>query len=219
MNNNESTDSSTSIEASEFIWTSEEDTEVHRYVGAPIENLLRAHNARKIVDLGCGNGAFTHYLAVKEFDVTGLDFSTSAIKIARENYSSNGAKFAQHDLMDQLPPEHFEAYDAVVSVEVVEHLLLPRKLVQAARQALKPGGVFIMTTPYHGYLKNLALAITNKFDGHWHPLRDYGHVKFFSSDTIGKLLSESGFRDIQIIRVGRIPALARSMVVSAIKGD
>jgi 2-polyprenyl-6-hydroxyphenyl methylase/3-demethylubiquinone-9 3-methyltransferase len=36
-----------------------------------------------------------------------------------------------------------------------------------------------VTTPYHGYVKNLALAVTGQLDRHWQPWRDGGHIKFF----------------------------------------
>jgi hypothetical protein len=82
---------------------------------------------------------------------------------------------------------------------------------------LRPGGVLILSTPYHGYLKNLALAITDEFDDHWHPLRDFGHVKFFSRRTLVRLACESGFSVRQFMRVGRIPAFACSMILVAVK--
>ena len=85
--------------------------------------------------------------------------------------------------------------------------------------ALKPGGLLILTTPYHGYWKNLVLAITNSFDNHWHPLRDYGHIKFFSKSTMLSLFGEYALQNIQFQTVGRIPALARSMIVSAVKSQ
>ena len=72
-----------------------------------------------------------------------------------------------------------------------------------------------MSTPFHGYWKNLALAITNSLDGHWHPLRDFGHVKFFSKKTLIPLVCEVGFSVKDLVRVGRISALARSMISSS----
>jgi 2-polyprenyl-6-hydroxyphenyl methylase/3-demethylubiquinone-9 3-methyltransferase len=74
-----------------------------------------------------------------------------------------------------------------------------------------------VTTPYHGYLKNLALAVTGSFDQHWAPLRDYGHVKFFSRRTLTQLFEEFGYTDISFRTAGRVPPLAKSMVVTGIK--
>jgi 2-polyprenyl-6-hydroxyphenyl methylase/3-demethylubiquinone-9 3-methyltransferase len=102
-------------------------------------------------------------------------------------------------------------------MEVIEHLLLPRLLLASAFQALRAGGVFVLSTPFHGYWKNLALAVTNKFDDHWHPLRDFGHVKFFSKKTLSNLFMEQGLQVDRILALGRVPPLARSMIVEAVK--
>ena len=77
------------------------------------------------------------------------------------------------------------------------------------------GGTAILSTPYHGYWKNLALALSGKMDAHFTALWDYGHIKFWSIATLTRLLAEAGFVDIRFKRVGRIPALAKSMIAIA----
>lgn len=209
------TDRETSSAADEFVWDTDEHTEIHRYIAKPITERLREHGAREVLDLGCGNGSFSALVASAGFKVTGLDHSSSGVEIARKQHPE--ADFAQHDVTQPLPAAYAGKYDAVVSTEVIEHLLLPRRLMDNATMALKPGGLLVVTAPYHGYWKNLALALTNKFDDHWHPLRDYGHIKFFSKATMLALFHEYGLKDIRFQTVGRIPALARSMILSALK--
>jgi len=209
------TDREISIRADEFVWDHGGDTGAHRYLQPAICERLDAARARAVLDLGCGNGALTARIAAAGYDVVGCDHSASGIERARA--ALPGAVFFQHDVNAELPAAHTGRYDAVVSAEVIEHLLLPRKLLANALAALKPGGVFVATTPYHGYLKNLALALANRFDDHWHPLRDYGHVKFFSRRTFVRLFEEAGFTDIHYSTAGRIPPLACSMVVAGRK--
>lgn len=209
------TDVAASISAPEFVWDTEEHTEVHGYVAAPIIGSLRQARAQTVLDLGCGNGALTGRLALEGFTATGLDHSQSGIDIAARRHPR--ARFERHDVSEPLASHHAGRYDAVIAVEVIEHLLLPRRLLQGASLALKPGGLLVVTTPFHGYWKNLALALTGRFDAHWHPLRDYGHVKFFSRDTLSQLIQEQGFMAIRLSTVGRIPPLARSMIATAAK--
>lgn len=72
-----------------------------------------------------------------------------------------------------------------------------------------------MSTPYHDYWKNLALSITGRMDAHSTALWDHGYIKFWSIRTLPGLLHEAGFADIRFERVGRVPALAKSMIAIA----
>jgi len=203
-----------SVSATEFEWEMPGETPIHRLVGRPISNLLNRHGAKRVLDLGSGNGAFTAYLARNGFDVVGLDASASGVSLARKSHP--GIRFDQFDLANEIIPADLSSqFDAVVSCEVIEHLFQPRRLVEHALSALHNGGMLVITTPYHGYWKNLLLALVNGFDRHWHPLRDYGHIKFFSVNTIKSLLEEYGMQEIEIQRVGRIPPIACSMIASA----
>jgi 2-polyprenyl-3-methyl-5-hydroxy-6-metoxy-1,4-benzoquinol methylase len=105
----------------------------------------------------------------------------------------------------------------LLSLEVVEHVYFPRKFAACAYALLEPGGTAIISTPYHGYLKNLVLAATGAMDSHFTALWDHGHIKFWSMRTLGELLREAGFRQIDFRRVGRVPALAKSMIAVARK--
>lgn len=215
--NNPRTDREISITAKEFIWDESGETEANQYLASPIISLLRAFEAKSILDLGCGNGALSGRIGAYGFNVVGCDFSESGINLAKKGFPN--IHFFQQDVATGLPREHFGKYDAVISAEVIEHLLLPRKLLANAFAALRPGGLFVLTTPYHGYWKNLTIALMNKFDEHWHPLRDFGHIKFFSKKTILLLFREFGFCNIQFQTVGRIPVLARSMIISGTKPE
>lgn len=206
------TDAEFSVRSDEFVWDSDQSTAIHALVERPIVDRLRRHGAKHVLDLGSGNGAFSGLLKSAGFDVTGLEHSRSGVVAAQRRFPD--IAFEQYDIGTPLPASHHHRYDAVVSVEVLEHLLLPRRLLEAAVLALRPRGLIVLTTPYHGYLKNLAIALTNGFDRHWHPLRDFGHVKFFSRDTLLALLNEFRLERIEYGTVGRIPPLACSMIAS-----
>ena len=98
---------------------------------------------------------------------------------------------------------------------MIEHLYEPRKFVAGCYAALKPGGRFIVSTPYHGYLKNLSIALLNGCDQHANPLGDGGHIKFWSRRTLSALLRGFGFCNLQFRGAGRLPLLWKSMVMAA----
>jgi 2-polyprenyl-3-methyl-5-hydroxy-6-metoxy-1,4-benzoquinol methylase len=213
----QATDKNLSNATDEFVWEDSKVPGAHKYLVPPTVRILREMGSRVVLDLGCGNGSFTALLQHRNFLVVGCDASESGIALARQAHPT--VDFFVHDISNPLPASFEGAYDAVVSLEVVEHLMQPRNLVRRAYSALRRGGVLIMSTPYHGYWKNLSLALTNKFDTHWHPLRDFGHVKFFSRETLSQLVREAGFSVKDFLRVGRIPAFACSMILVAVKPE
>jgi 2-polyprenyl-6-hydroxyphenyl methylase/3-demethylubiquinone-9 3-methyltransferase len=103
----------------------------------------------------------------------------------------------------------------VLSLEVVEHVYFPRKYASTLFSLVEPGGVAIISTPYHSYMKNLALALSGKMDAHFTALWDNGHIKFWSKRTLTSLLEEAGFVDIEFVLAGRIAPLAKSMIAIA----
>ncbi len=170
----------------------------------------------RLLDLGCGNGAMCgEYLALG-CAVVGVDLSRSGIAIAREAHPQGRFEETHVDetLLERLGEPSF---DVVVSTEVVEHLYDPRTYARGCFAALKPGGRLVMTTPYHGYLKNLAIAVLGQWDSHANPLWDSGHIKLWSKATLGQLLSEAGFVNLRFRGAGRAPWLWKSLIVSADK--
>lgn len=186
------------------------------YLNPAMLALVAAAAPARVLDAGCGNGALAALLAQAGYAVTGVDGDAEGIEHARGRGSAarfEVADFARHPaeqgLLDSGP------YDMVVSTEVVEHLYDPRQLAAFAYQALRPGGRLAISTPYHGYLKNLALSLADKWDHHHNPLWHGGHIKFWSRATLTALLEQAGFRVTGFHGVGRLPLLWKSMVLLA----
>ena len=102
---------------------------------------------------------------------------------------------------------------------MVEHVYDPRSYASCVHDLLEPGGRALISTPYHGYLKNVAIAVTGNYDWHHNPLWDHGHIKFWSRKTLSTLLEEAGLNIIEFLRVGRVPVLAKSMIAIAEKPE
>jgi 2-polyprenyl-6-hydroxyphenyl methylase/3-demethylubiquinone-9 3-methyltransferase len=190
----------------------------HKYLGPTLQRLLRERKRDhgRLLDLGCGNGALTSEVLPEGWEADAVDLSATGIRHARAAF----AKLRFHSLdvtgdLNGVPG--FGSFDAVVSAEVVEHVYLPRKLAKNAFDALTPGGAAYFTTPYHGYWKNVVMALTGKLDAHFTVLWDGGHIKFWSRRTLTQLLEEVGFRVEQFVGVGRVPFLWKSMILVARK--
>ncbi len=162
---------------------------------------------RSICDLGCGNGHIAGRLASLGYEVTGIDASRSGISIAQRAYPN--ANFIEVFIQNAVSSEQF---DLILSSDVIEHLYRPSDLLEAAFTLLKPHGHLLIGTPYHGYLKNLALAISGRMDSHYSALHDGGHIKFFSVRTLSQLMTSHAFTDLSFTFYGRAPWLWKNMI-------
>ena len=170
----------------------------------------------RVLDVGCGNGFVCGEFIRLGYSVVGIDLSEQGVAHARRAHPQGRFEVVAAD--DALLATLEEApFDLVVSTEVLEHVYAPRVLARACFTALKPGGRFICTTPYHGYLKNLAIAVLGRWDRHADPLWDGGHIKLWSRRTLSRLLTDTGFVDLRFRGAGRLPGLWTTMVMSGVR--
>jgi 2-polyprenyl-3-methyl-5-hydroxy-6-metoxy-1,4-benzoquinol methylase len=201
-------------EASEYLYQNVDPGCAHAYLASKILKMLSASKRLRVLDLGCGNGSLSHLVSQLGHDVVGIDQSGSGIKLAKQNFPN--CDFIEGSIYD-LPLTYLKAsFDVVISIEVIEHLILPRELIRNAKKCLKRTGRLIISTPYHGYLKNLVLAVTGSMDRHFTSLWDGGHIKFFSVKSLETLLADEGFVEIEFDFAGRFPFLWKSMICSCL---
>lgn len=165
---------------------------------------------KRVFDLGCGSGGVAAWLGEQGYQVTGVDPSTTGIEVAKEAVPQ--ANLQVGSCYDPLAAQYGQ-FPLVVSLEVVEHVYAPRDFARAVYDLLLPGGIALISTPYHGYWKNLALSLFNRMDSHFTALWDHGHIKFWSIRTLGQLMTEAKLLVRAVHRIGRVPALAKSMLL------
>jgi 2-polyprenyl-6-hydroxyphenyl methylase/3-demethylubiquinone-9 3-methyltransferase len=199
----------------EYHFQGAEPSHIHHYLMPHLFELAPPHGPDcRVLDVGCGNGFTCGAFARRGYQMVGVDLSLSGIESARKAFPECRFEVvsATADLLQQLdePP-----FDLVISTEVVEHLYDPRSYARACYAALKPGGRFICSTPYHGYLKNLVISLLGRWDCHANPLWDCGHIKLWSRATLSRLLTDAGFANLKFRGAGRIPYLWMTMIMAA----
>ena len=170
----------------------------------------------RLFDLGCGNASFVKYLGSLGHTVTGVDPSESGIAHAKRD--APGLDVHVGSAYDRLW-ESYGQFKLVISLEVVEHVYAPKDYAKCLYNLVAPGGTAIVSTPFHGYWKNLLIAATGKFDAHFTALWDHGHIKFWSRNTLSKLLTDAGFESVNYRFAGRIYPFSKSMVAIARRSD
>ena len=177
------------------------------------ERVASAPNRKlKLLDCGAGDGGLVAEAQARGIEAAGLEISAAAIERALANNPS--LDITRHSV-EELPwPVAPASWDVVVSFEVIEHLLEPRALLQGAYDALVPSGALILSTPYHGLAKNLALSAF-RFESHF--AVDGDHIRFFTDRAIGRLLEDTGFEVVEIAHLGRVWSLWANTLVWAKK--
>jgi len=204
-------------EYKDYNW-SEGATCAHAYLYNDLIALLEGGQDKnqKILDIGCGNGTIANKMIDEGYDVYGIDASDTGIKVARNNEPN---RFFVQDINSKELPTELKGiqFDTIVSTEVIEHLYNPRGYIGFCKEVLlkNGGGQIVISTPYHGYLKNLVMAVAGKTDGHYTVLWDGGHIKFWSRKTLTQLLEEFGFEIVGFRGSGRLPYLWKSMFIKA----
>lgn len=106
-------------------------------------------DAQKLLDLGCGSGAFVKYALAEEFDAYGVDISQGAIDHAD---SFIKIRLTCEDITKNKQPEGFGQYDVVAALDFWEHIFLSDidLLISSVRKLLKPGGIGFFIICTHG---------------------------------------------------------------------
>lgn len=168
-------------------------------------------NVKKILDAGCGVGQISKVLKEAGFEVTGIDISQQAINEARQNFSN--VEFIRSSIDSRLPFNN-ESFDAIYCTEVIEHVYDTDTAIQEMARVLKRGGVLFISTPYHGLVKSLIIVLS-KFERHFSPNKS--HIRFFTVNTLKRMLRRKGFRVKKTFFLGRFWPVWMNMAMLAEK--
>ncbi|MCX6723403.1 MAG: class I SAM-dependent methyltransferase [Candidatus Staskawiczbacteria bacterium] len=130
---------------------------------------FKKHKVKKILDLGCGTGRHSVYLAKKGFEVYGIDIAEEGIRQAKQWLKSEKLKanLKIGSIYERLPYEN-DFFDAIISTYTIHHQRIEkiRKAIQEIERILKPGGFIFINARKRKFRKfYLAGTIIEKY-GH-----------------------------------------------------
>ena len=182
--------------------------------------LLRAENAlrkdwvasqidpnQNILDIGCGAGFLTNFLAEKGHVVTGVDLSETSLDIARLHDQTHSVEYIKASAY-HLPFEKTK-FDIVCATDVLEHLEYPERLIQEASRVLRPGGYFF----FHTFNRTLASYVIVIKGVDWFvrnaPKNMHVYSLFIKPKELEKMCYSNGF-NIESLRGFRPKILTKS---------
>lgn len=141
----------------------------------------------RLLDYGCGAGYFAARMHARGWQAAGMDLSPRAVEQARRQFG-----ITAH--VGTLPHPSYppESLDTITMGQVLEHVPEPHRLVRAAAEALRPGGMLHISVP------NLAAWGLRAFGPYWWPLQLPVHLLFFTPTTLGQLLAAHGLEVVEV---------------------
>lgn len=165
----------------------------------------------RVLDVGCGEGHFAQVLTRAGADVVAVDVAEEALRRARAMRPQLDARLIQPD--EPLPLKD-ASFDLVWVGETIEHVHDTAAFLSELRRVLRSNGLLLLSTPDHGPLYLLWLALRPaRFARHFDPRSD--HLRFYTRRTLIELLEDFGFEDVVVRRAGGLPGARRLLLASA----
>jgi len=164
-------------------------------------------NGVSILDIGCGGGLLAEPLARLGAEVTGIDAAARNIEIARLHAEKLGVKVTYlpctaEDLAAQVGSAGEGRFDAVLAMEIVEHVADLESFFQATRNLLKPNGMLVVAT-LNRTMKSFAFAIVGaEYILRWLPRGTHDWRRFMRPSELAQHLRRQG------LEVGELTGLS-----------
>jgi SAM-dependent methyltransferase len=157
------------------------------------------HGDGKLLDLGCGSGAFLDTMKQLGWETHGVEVSPKAAQVA----VSKG-----HQVVVGLADEPLgyadDSFDLVYMSHTLEHTFSPTKALANIRRVLKPGGRLVLAVPNYG---GIQAAMFGQF---WSALDAPRHLFHFDSSTLRRYLEAAGFDIVDLVTRTGATSWARS---------
>lgn len=188
------------------------DTGLHDQVAAELHEALPP--PARVLDLGAGQGALSARLRDLGYDVTAVD-------VEEDEFAAPRVSFVVVDFNDAaavaaFADSHRETFDAVVGVEVIEHVEDQWAYVRLLASLVRPGGVVVVTTPnVTSWLGRLTFLRSGRFHQFADSDLSYGHIAPVTPWELRLILERTGLDVVRLVAAGTLPPLCLTDRVTA----
>lgn len=150
----------------------------------------------RILDIGCGGGLLSEPMARLGATVVGADAAARNIPVAQVHAEHSGLDIDyRHTTAEDLAAAG-EQFDAILNMEVVEHVADPLAYLTACQQLLKPGGIMLCST-INRNAKSYGMAIIGaEVIMRWLPRGTHEWAKFITPDELFDLIRQAGLEPV-----------------------
>lgn len=152
--------------------------------------LQQIGRGKRVLDVGCLGGQLSRYMLEHGNEVWGVEINSAAAEVA----TRRGIRVKVADVEKGLPFES-ESFDVIHAGEVIEHLYDTKAFFAECRRVLKPGGIFLFTTPNLNSLENRVRVAAGGYlsMAGAYPEDHFGsHVRVFNVEKVRELCAQAG---------------------------
>lgn len=150
----------------------------------------------RVLDIGCGGGLLCEPMARLGAEVVGVDASERNVIVARIHAERMGLAIDYRAGTAEALAEHGESFDAVLNMEVVEHVAEPEAYIAACARLVRPGGV-MLTSTLNRTARAFALAVVGAERVlRWLPPGTHDWSKFITPAELEGMLARAGLETV-----------------------
>jgi len=150
----------------------------------------------RILDIGCGGGLLAEPMARLGADVLGADAAARNIPVAQIHAEQAGLKIDYRHTTAEALVAAGEVFDAVLNMEVVEHVADPQAFLTDCQVLLKPGGLMVCST-INRNAKSFVMAIVGaEYVMRWLPKGTHDWKRFITPDELFELIGKAGLHAV-----------------------
>ncbi len=157
---------------------------------------LRALKGLRILDIGCGGGLLCEPMARLGAEVVGADAAERNIPVARVHAEKMGLEIDYRVTTAEALAEAGETFDAVLNMEVVEHVADPQGFLDACARLVRPGGIHICSTINRNPKSYMMAIIGAEHVMRWLPKGTHEWSKFITPDELFEMLGRAGLTPV-----------------------
>ena len=150
---------------------------------------------KNVLDIGCGGGILAESMARKGANVTGIDLSEKALKVADLHGLESGINVRYKKISaEEMASEEAEKYDVVTCMEMLEHVPNPASIIRACYSLVKPGGHVFFSTLNRNVKSYLFAIIGAEYVLQLLPKGTHDYAKFITPAELSQAIRNAGLQ-------------------------